>query len=375
MSLSQVRRRPVSLPSGFLLRLVDADLRMVRTASRGAIRGAILATRCLAEPNHGHLLHEVRARRIPFLVDPDTAVLAEVDADNERARWLQAMPAGALVREIPVHPADLDEPGALDNFARAVASTQSGAAALSAGYFRVAGPDDPWRDVNRRLFEATQRLAAGRPVAAWLELPLATLSDRLAADLVGDVRQADLVVLRIAGLRPWVASEGEAVAVLSAVARVRATGVRIILDSVGTLGVPALSAGATAISGAAGHHRSVPVTLVHSRAPQGPRIGWEVALEFRQLSWEEAKAAVASGEVEPCSVAQCRALTTRRRQAAALREHFSHAADADAAWGGAVSLEDVAEQLLACPGPAAQTWGRALSRFAAAATASIHSPR
>ena len=377
MRLSQVRHRQVSLPSGFLLRLVDADIALVRGVTREPIRGAILATRCLAAPSGGELLHAVRTMRVPFLMDPDTAVLAEVEADNERALWLQAMPAGAAVRRIPVHPSDLEDPRALESFARAVLSAQNGAAALSAGYFRVTGPDDPWRSVNARLLEVTRQLAAGRPTAAWLEVPLTALEGDLVTLLASELRGANVLVLRIAGLRTWSASEDEAFAVLGAVASARASGAAVILDSVGTLGVAALAIGAHAISGAPHHHRSVPLTLVHRRAPRGTKLGWEVALEFRQLDPDDAVGAVRAGRVDPCPVADCRALAVSRasERPRALREHFRHAAEADASWATHAPAADVAAQLQACSDPAVQAWGRALSRFAAAQQASIHSPR
>src|SRR4051794_12076441 len=87
MNLPSLRPVSADLPAGFLLRLGDNDLGFVQRADRGLIRGAILSTRCLALPNGGHLLHTVRAMRIRFLMDPDTAVLVDVNADNARAAW------------------------------------------------------------------------------------------------------------------------------------------------------------------------------------------------------------------------------------------------------------------------------------------------
>ena len=116
MNLRFPSSQPVCLclPEGFLLRLIDRDLGFVEREGRRLIRGAILSGRCVAPPNDGALLEAVRVHHIPFLLDPDTAVLVEVDAANERAAWLRAMPAAAT---LPITPAALDDDGALETFA------------------------------------------------------------------------------------------------------------------------------------------------------------------------------------------------------------------------------------------------------------------
>ena len=261
MILPLVRPASTPSPAGFLLRVGDTDLGFVQRADRGLIRGAILSTRCLALPNGGFLLHTIRTLGIPFLMDADTAVLVDVNADNPRAEWLQAMPAASTITSLPIVPNDLAHDDALQTFATAVASTQTDAAAMSAGYFRIASPDDAWRDVNQRLLAAAIAIAAQRPVCAWLELTLDSLREHdLARVVAPDFAGAKLVVLRIAGLRAAAATEDDALAVLDAVAALRACGPQVVLDCVGTLGAAALAVGALAFSNGVNHHRSVPVT-------------------------------------------------------------------------------------------------------------------
>jgi hypothetical protein len=379
MTLSLVRPVSADLPAGFLLRVGDNDLGFVQRADRGLIRGAILSTRCLSLPNGGHLLHTVRTMRIRFLMDPDTAVLVDVNADNARAAWLQAMPAAATITSLPIVPGDLADDDALQTFTRAVASTQSGAGALSAGYFRIASPDDPWRDVNRRLLDATLDIAAGRPVCARLELTLDSLLEHDLARLVApELAGASVVVLRVAGLRAATASEDHAFAVLAAVAALRACGPPVVLDCVGTLGAAALPVGALAFSNGVNHHRSVPLTRVHTRPPSARPLGYEVPLEFRQLPRDDALQAIRDEQLEACGVQGCRALdesVAKILRAAALRVHYVHTADVDAQFASHMGLELLASEMQASPDAGAQAWGRALERFAASAAASTHSPR
>jgi hypothetical protein len=374
-----MRPGSTKLPAGFLLRLGDADLGFVQRAERGLIRGAILSTRCLALPTGGHLLHTVRTLRIPFLMDPDTAVLVEVNADNARAGWLRAMPAAATITSLPIVPDDLAHDAAVQTFTRAVASTQSGAGAMSAGYFRIATPYDAWRDVNRRLLNATIEVAAGRPVCAWLELTLDSLLDHdLARVVAPELADASIVVLRVAGLRGASASEDHAFAVLDAVAALRACGPQVVLDCVGTVGSAALPVGALAFSNGVNHHRSVPLTRVHARPPSARPLGYEVPLEFRQLPRDDALQAVRDGDLEACGVERCHALdesVAKARRAAVLRVHYVHTADVDAQFATHMGIELLASEMQASPEAGAQAWGRALERFAASAAASTHSPR
>jgi hypothetical protein len=378
MSLPFVRRSAAALPAGFLLRLVDGDLGFMQRADRGLIRGAILSTRCLALPNGGQLLHASRTLRVPFLMDPDTAVLAEVNAENARAAWLRAMPAAATIKSLPMVPSDLDDDDVLQTFTRAVLSTQNGAAALSAGYFRIVEPADPWRQVNQRLLAATTSIAAGRPVCAWLELTLDGLLGRDLASVAADLSGASVVVLRVAGLRAAAATDEEAFAVLTAVAALRAGGPQVVLDCVGTLGAASIPAGAHAFSGGVTHHRSVPLTLVHARPPSSRPLGYEVPLQFRQVPRDEALEAALTGDLEACGEDGCRALepkAPKTGRTAALRTHFIHTAEVDAQFAWYAGAASLAAELKASPERGAQAWGRALERFAAAAAASTHSPR
>jgi hypothetical protein len=379
MSLPFVRRSAAALPAGFLLRLIDSDLGFLRRADRGLIRGAILSTRCLALPTGGQLLHVARALHFPFLMDPDTAVLAEVNAENARAAWLRAMPAAATIMSLPMVPSDLDDDEALQTFARAVLSTQGGAVALSAGYFRIAEPADPWREVNQRLLAATTTVAAGRPVCAWLELTLDGLRDQdLASVVAAELSGASVVILRVAGLRAAAATDEEAFAVLSAVAALRARGPQVVLDCVGTLGAAAIPAGAHAFSGGVTHHRSVPLTPVHTRPPSSRALGYEVPLQFRQLPRDAAMVAALTGDLEACGEHGCRALepkVPKTGRTAVLRTHFIHTAEVDAQFAWYAGAASLAAELKASPERGAQAWGRALERFAAAAAASTHSPR
>lgn len=374
-----MRPAAVALPAGFLLRLVDGDLGFVRRAHHGLIRGVILSTRSLALPAGGTLLHVVRALRVPFLMDPDTAVLVDVDADNPRAAWLRAMPAAATITSLPIVPGDLDGDDALRTFTRAVASTHRGARALSAAYFRISAPDDDWRKVNQRLLAATTAIAAGRPVCAWLELTLESLLEHdLARVVAPELRGASVVVLRVAGLRAAAATEDQAFAVLDAVAALRGYVPKVVLDSVGTLGAAAIPAGAHAFSNGVTHHRSVPLTRVHTRPPSSAPLGYEVALQFRQLPRDEALQAVQDGELDACGDQRCRALdptVPKTGRPGALRIHFVHTADVDAQFATHMGAELLAAELQASPDPGAQAWGRALERFAASARDSTHSPR
>lgn len=187
-----------------------------------------------------------------------------------------------------------------------------------------------------------------------------------------------MVVLRVAGLRPAAVTEDQAFAVLDAVAALRACGPQIVLDCVGTLGAAALPVGAHAFSGGATHHRSVPVTNVHSRSPSSRALGYEVPLQFRQVSRDTAVIAAKTGELDVCGDDGCRALdptVAKTRRAGVLRTHFVHTADVDGQFAGFVDAASLAAELLASPDMGAQAWGRALERFAAAAAASTHSPR
>lgn len=379
MILPLVRPASTPSPAGFLLRVGDTDLGFVQRADRGLIRGAILSTRCLALPNGGFLLHTIRTLGIPFLMDADTAVLVDVNADNPRAEWLQAMPAASTITSLPIVPNDLAHDDALQTFATAVASTQTDAAAMSAGYFRIASPDDAWRDVNQRLLAAAIAIAAQRPVCAWLELTLDSLREHdLARVVAPDFAGAKLVVLRIAGLRAAAATEDDALAVLDAVAALRACGPQVVLDCVGTLGAAALAVGALAFSNGVNHHRSVPVTRVHTRPPSARPMGYEVPLEFRQLPRDDAVRAVRDGILDACGVARCRALhrsVSKARRPAALRVHYVHTADLDAQFASHMGIGPLAAEMQASPDAGAQAWGRALERFASSAAASTHSPR
>jgi hypothetical protein len=376
-----VRPPERSLPRGFLLRLIDRDLGFVQRDGRRLVPGAVVSSRCVALPNEGALLDAIRTHRIPFLVDPDTPVLVEIDAANKRSAWLRAMPSAAQITSLPITPEALADAGALQTFARAIASVQRGAAALSAGYFAIDAPHDPWREVNRRLLAANAQLAAGRPTCGWLELSLDALRDRgLANRVAADYRAATFVALRVAGLAPQTATEDDAIAVLDAVRSIRREGPRVVLDSIGTLGAAALPLGAHAFTGGGSHHRSVPIKRVLDRAPSSRPLGYEVPLEFRQVRRDDAVAAVEGGMLDPCSEADCDALTPslpRGRRAGSMKTHFIHAADADGRFAGYVDARTLAREMQMSPEPGAQTWGRALERLAEddAETASTHSPK
>ena len=168
----------------------------MRASSRAELGGAVLSTRSLARTQGQSLLDVVLALKVPHLMDPDTAVLVEVAPGHRRAEWLNAMPAGALVKLPPIEPRDLDHADDVELFNRAVLSTQRGAAALSAGYFRIASADDPWRRVNEHLLAAARATASGRPVCGWLEVTAAALVDGVVGVVASDYGAADAVVLR-----------------------------------------------------------------------------------------------------------------------------------------------------------------------------------
>lgn len=367
------------VPDGLLLRLIDRDEGWVRASKRSELRGVVLLTRSLARPAGHNLLDVVLTLGIPHLMDPDTAALVEVTPGHARAEWLSAMPAGALVKQPPVAPADLANPDDVELFNRAVLSTQRGAAALSAGYFRIAYADDPWRAINQRLLQAARRTAtAGRAVCGWLEVSVEALTKGVVAEVAADYATADAVVLKVAGLTATAASEDEAAALLRAVGDLRRAGPRVLVDGLGTLGTTALAVGAHAVCTAADHHRSVPRVAVHRRPPRGRALGYEVPLQWRQLPLEEALVEAEQGSIGACVDARCEALIrplVRHERARVLRRHFIHAADADAAFASAAGVAAVAGELQASPDEATQRWGRALQRFADAASSSIHSAR
>jgi hypothetical protein len=358
------RHDRIAFPAGFAFRARHKDRWMISSARRGLINSIVVCNRSLSL-DHGELLQTVRASRIPFLVDPDTAVLVEVAPDHKRALWLGQMPAGALISAPPITPADLTHPADIAQFAQAVASTQGGAAALSAGYFRVQHAGDPWRTVNQKLLAETRRTSGGRPVCAWLEVTIGAVQMGLVATVAHDYQDADMLSLRVAGYSPATASIAEADAVLRAVDQLQALGPRVILDCAGCYGAAALAVGGYAFTAAADHDKSVPEVLVLKFAPSSRAVEYEVPLGWWSLPLGEAQRRYRDGQLDGCADNSCDVLgsiVTKTRRAKTLREHYLHAAGLAASVGLHLSGEDLSRRMLESPAVAGRAWGTALAR-------------
>lgn len=106
-----------------------------------------------AAPRMGRLAAGARRAGIPFLVDPQTHFLQDVQyADDPWAR----LPFGAPQ---PCVPTELLQPGRLNAFVAAVVEYQlsCGATTVIAPYVHLERPDDGWADAQVQLWRATSR--------------------------------------------------------------------------------------------------------------------------------------------------------------------------------------------------------------------------
>lgn len=200
-----------------------------------------------AEPSIGLA---ARAAGVPFLVDPQTYYLQDVQ--HQADRWAQLPYADALAST----PADLLERRRLEALVAGVVDHQlaAGVTLIVAPYVHIERADDGWRQVQVALWRATRRHLDQRglslPVLAvvalgWRVLDRATWPDVLdplrgALDVLAPTEVALAASKVDAGAKP-----GERLASFIAVIRHLARRYPVIAWQQGSLGEAAVAAGAT----------------------------------------------------------------------------------------------------------------------------------
>jgi hypothetical protein len=264
--------------------------------------------------------------RAPFLVDPDTPVLAAlapgVDPPTPRVMTM----AHAQAASLPVSPLSLAQPSARTAFIQAAVATQAGAAGIAAPYFQFEQANSPWHRLNLQLLQDTARLTQGRPLVAFVQVPLSALVQgevaRVAPTYAG--HDIDRVFLRVAGFDPAFATGAQVAAYRRALDAFQAADIPAVADCVGRFGLVTTAASGAGFScGARFNHWIAEEAVYEPNDMTSDPCRYEVPERWFALDHAQARQAAANNAIPPCPVAGCDALAPASR-ATQLKEHLIH---------------------------------------------------
>ena len=185
---------------------------------------------------------------------------------------------------------------------------------------------DNWEKLNLQLVADTASLAGGRPLAAFVQAPVSSLTSGQIAAAAVDYASAgvDRAFLRVAGFHPQDAGVQEVRAYRQALDAFTQAGIDAVADSVGRFGLVLAAAGATGFSCGAMHHHYVSSNpLVDADEIFASKMEYEVPDRWFTMARDQARVAAAAGLVPACPVAACAALRPGSASSD-LKEHLVH---------------------------------------------------
>jgi hypothetical protein len=240
--------RPDGQDEGFLRRYLP----------EGRFDAAIVAARLLAphpigsiERKNGRRGDELgwvlEENSTPWILDPDTPELARSCRNDLPAKRLGMMPHAELY-EPPWDSGLLSAPASREAIARNALAVAARSFAAPAVYFEASSLTDPWLDINLGFVEEAAKWAAGRPVSAFVQMPLEALLDGSLAAAAERYRQAGarIAMLRVTKFDPDRCSGDEARAYVDCVRTWRAAGLLPVADCTGRFGGALICVGAWA---------------------------------------------------------------------------------------------------------------------------------
>lgn len=268
----------------------------------------------------------LQATQGPFIVDPDTPVLAHITATGDvPTPRLRTMPHTQAVA-LPVTLLSLASPAANTAFVTAALVAQRGASAYAAPYFQFEKVGSGWHRLNLDLVAETVRQSGGREVVAFVQIPV----ERLVADEL--VRAAATysglgitrVFIRVAGFDPSLASASETRAYRGAIDAFLNASLEPVADCVGRFGLVLAAAGSGGYSGGSRHHQRIashPVYLTEEMTSD-PCM-YEVPQRWYAMEVANARQAAQAGAIPACASTACGALAAAS-QPRDLKKHFIH---------------------------------------------------
>lgn len=240
----------------FLFRPDGQDLRFLNEyLPEGDFHAALLAGRLLAPHPVGSIERARGARGdelmwtledtvTPWLGDPDTPYLACCGPGDLPAKRLGSM-AHAELFDLPWTLELLRDEDALQAIVRNAVATYHRSFAASAVYFQASAVDDPLLEVNLRAVAQTRSFDDERPVCAFVQMPLETLTDGTMAKVAPWYADAGarIAVLRVAGFHADECTEEQARAYVDCVRAWRACGLAPVADCTGRFGAALLPPG------------------------------------------------------------------------------------------------------------------------------------
>ena len=312
------------------------------------------------------LLKDARDTGLPFIVDPDTPLLAWLDRRICTQRFGRAgLMACARALELPARPEDFETDENLREFVVATLVNEAGATYRSAPYFRFDALTDPWLHVNLRAASQTQALLRDDAMAVFVQVGLEALNVGVLAHAAALYRDAvgvrGPVFLQVAGFDPEHTEAGALLAYLQAVQTWRAAGFEVYADRVGRFALAAVAAGAR--GGACGSHnyRATPDYATTAYTRSGAVRYWP-AQRGDRLRREDARVRHGRGGLPACPVKDCPAL----KQGSGIdeiREHNVHLLTLELAEAGRDPQAALAK-LAASPIGYVRAWGAALAELA-----------
>jgi hypothetical protein len=262
----------------------------------------------------------------PFVVDPDTPVLAAVGPGTPMPTPRVGTMAHAQVATVPVTPLSLASAPTRLTFANAAVGAQAGAAAVAAPYFQFARVGDPWHHLNLDLIGDAAQAAQGRPLVAFVQVSLAALAggELAAAAPTYSGLGLDRVFIRVAGFDPARAGSSTIRAYRLALDAFAAQGMPPVADCVGRFGLAVTAAGAEGFSsGAIRHQYIAPEAVYHADEMISDPCRYEVPHRWYALAHGQARRDANAGVIPACPIPHCGALATGSGSSD-LKEHLIH---------------------------------------------------
>jgi hypothetical protein len=231
----------------------------------------------------------------------------------------------AQVLPLPISPMSFAVDADRQAFARAAATAQVGAAALSAPYFQFEREGDRWHHVNLELIDDVRAIAQGRPLVAFVQAPVESLRAGEVAATAASYRDVGVAraFLRIAGFDPRFADGAAVAAYRHALHAFSAEGIEAIADCVGRFGLVVVSAGAAGFSSGSRFFQSVPDQLTYDPSDDIRSDPCLYEVPFRWFAMAHADARRAAHLLPACPVTGCDALAAASGSED-LKEHLIH---------------------------------------------------
>jgi hypothetical protein len=355
----------------FFFRPDGQDERFLRGyLPEGDFGAAILAGRLLAPHPVGSIERDRGARgdellwtledaSTPWIGDPDTPHLAHCTRAELPAKRLGLM-AHAELYELPWTQDLLADDDALQAIVRNALAAYHRSFAASAVYFEASATDDPFMKINLRAVAETKASSGGRPVCAFVQMPLEALMDGTMANMSARYAHAGarIAVLRVVGFHAEECTAEQGRAYIDCVRAWRACGILPIADCTGRFGAALVAAGGWGFSAGARFYRRVigPGTLPFDGFRRARTVHLEISGEWRSMTAAQARR---RRRLPRCDKEDCDPLATDN-QPTRLKAHCVHEFVRLARSAAALGEARIAAQLQAAPGGQSSVWASAL---------------